>query len=184
MGAGSVGFTFSPDGKEVCYVSNPTPNLEAVNTNKDLWIVNSAGGTPKDITADNQAYDGNPQYSPDGKYIAYKTQKIPAYESDLFLIALYNRATGEKTILTDKFDNWENDIQWSADSKTIYFTAQHEGHTPLYKIDIATKKIDKILDGRPSTLSRSCPITKRSSSPAVQSASPQKCGRPLLTERM
>ncbi|MFI5253002.1 MAG: S9 family peptidase [Bacteroidota bacterium] len=142
---GGLGFTCSPDGNEICYVSDHSGMEERTN-NKDLWIVNSAGGEAKCITTANKSYDGNPQYSPDGKYIAYKLQRINGYESDLFKIALYNRSTGESTILTDKFDNWENDIKWSNDSKTIYFTAQYQGHTPFYKIDVKTKKITKILE--------------------------------------
>ena len=43
---------------------------------------------PRNITAANPAYDGSPKYSPDGKYIGYRTQKQPGYESDRFRIAL------------------------------------------------------------------------------------------------
>ena len=42
---------------------------------------------PRNITAGNPAYDGSPKYSPDGRYIAYRTQKQPGYESDLFRLA-------------------------------------------------------------------------------------------------
>ena len=142
---GSVGFTYSPDGKEVCYVSEHDYN-DAQSNNKDCWLVSSSGGEPKNITAEDKSYDGNPQYSPDGKYIAYKLQMIPAYESDLIRIGLYDRETGAKTVLTESFDNWVNDIKWSPDSKSIYFTAQVEGHYPLYRIDIGSKKITKVID--------------------------------------
>jgi dipeptidyl aminopeptidase/acylaminoacyl peptidase len=142
---GGVGFAVSPDGKEVCFVSNHDPN-EAETTNKDLFIVPAAGGTPKDITESNKAYDGDPAYSPDGRYIAYRTQAIPTYESDLFRIALYDRKTGERTTLSEAFDNWVDDIKWAPDSRSIYFTADVKGHVPLYNIDIATKKITPVID--------------------------------------
>jgi len=142
---GSVGFTYSPDGKEVCFVSNHDP-VEASSTNKDLWIVPSTGGEAKNITADNKAYDGGPQYSPDGKYIAYHVQAVPGFESDLIKLALYDRTAGTRAILTDAFDNWIGDIRWSPDSKSIYFTAPVKGHTPLYKIDIRSKKISLVID--------------------------------------
>jgi dipeptidyl aminopeptidase/acylaminoacyl peptidase len=142
---GGVGFAVSPDGKEVCFVSNHDPN-EAETTNKDLFIVPAAGGTPRDITESNKAYDGDPAYSPDGRYIAYRTQMIPTYESDLFRIALYDRKTGERKTLTEAFDNWVDDIKWAPDSRSIYFTADVKGHVPLYNVDIETKKIAPVID--------------------------------------
>jgi Tol biopolymer transport system component len=77
----------------------------------------AAGGAAKNITESNKAYDGDPEYSPDGKYIAYRTQKIPGYESDLFRIAIYGRKTGETTILTESFDNWVDAFHWAPDQK-------------------------------------------------------------------
>jgi Tol biopolymer transport system component len=84
---GQDNYAFSPDGREICYTSNHD-KVEAASTNNDLWIVPVNGGTsgvlvaPKNITADNPASDSTPLYSPDGKYIAYRAQQRPGYESD------------------------------------------------------------------------------------------------------
>ncbi len=144
---GGIGFSFSPDGKEICYVSNHDPNEEET-TNKDLWLVPTNGGEAKNITAENKAYDGDPVYSPDGRYIAYRTQKIPTYESDRFRLAVYDRQTGKKTILTEAFDNWVDDFKWAPDSKSIYFKGEVKGHYPLYNVNIKTRRIRKILDAK------------------------------------
>jgi dipeptidyl aminopeptidase/acylaminoacyl peptidase len=143
--AGSTGYSFSPDGTEICFVSNRDVN-EAETTNKDLWLVSTQGGEVRNITDDNEAYDGDPGYSPDGRYIAYRTQKIPTFEADKFRIALYNRQTGEKQMITDNFDYWMNDYKWSPDSKSIYFIGEVKGHFPLYRMEIESGKISDILD--------------------------------------
>ena len=142
---GGTGFAYSPDGLEVCYVSDHSAS-EAETNNKDLWIVPSGGGEARNITAANLSYDGSPEYSPDGAMIAYKLQLIPAYESDRIRIAVYDRKSGARTVLTEDFDNWVNDFTWAPDSRTIYFTAPVAGHTPLYTVDARTKKIVKVLD--------------------------------------
>ncbi len=143
--AGATGYAFSPDGKEICFVSNRDKN-EAETTNKDLWIVPVTGGEAKNITDDNEAYDGDPQYSPDGRYIAYRMQKVPTFESDKFRIALYDRKTGKKRIITDDFDYWMDDFTWSPDGKYIYFIGEVMGHFPLYRLNVKNGEIVKILD--------------------------------------
>ena len=131
---GQDDYAFSPDGKEICYASNHDKN-PAASTNNDLWIVPVTGGPAKNITADNPASDSSPLYSPDGRYIAYRAQQRPGYESDRFRLMLYDRKTGEKKNLTESFDHWVGTFVWAPDSKTIDFSAEHKGHSLIYAID-------------------------------------------------
>jgi dipeptidyl aminopeptidase/acylaminoacyl peptidase len=136
---GQDNYAFSPDGQEICYTSNHDKN-EAASTNNDLWIVPVNGPTgaspvqPKNITTDNPASDSTPLYSPDGKFIAYRAQQRPGYESDRFRLMLYDRKTGEKKDATEDFDHWVGSFVWAPDSKTIYFSAEHMRHSLIYAV--------------------------------------------------
>ena len=145
--AGPSGYAFSPDSKEICYLSNHDEHPEA-STNCDLWIVPVTGGKARNITAENKAWDGSPQYSPDGRYIAYRFQRTPSYESDRFILGLYDRKTGEKRVLTEQFDNWVDDYKWADDSKSIYFLGQERGYEPLYRVSLRNNKITKMIGNR------------------------------------
>ncbi len=129
---GQDNYVFSPDGQEVCYASNHE-KVEATSTNNDLWLVPVTGGTAKNITADNPASDSTPLYSPDGKYIAYRAQQRPGYESDRFRLMMYDRKTGAKKNLTEDFDGWVGTFAW-AGGHDIVFSAENEGASPIYYI--------------------------------------------------
>ncbi len=123
-------FNFSPDSKEICFTAVTDP-VEAISTNGDLFIVPVAGGEVQRITTQ-PGFDGGPSYSPDGKYIAYHAQLTPEYESDRWRAMLYDRATHKIENLSEGFDRSANELTWSTDSKSIYFTAENETLQPIY----------------------------------------------------
>ena len=137
--AGQDDYAFSPDGQEICYTSNHD-KVEAASTNNDLFIVPvnvGTGASPvqaKNITADNKAADETPLYSPDGKYIAYRAQQRPGYESDRFRLMLYDRKTGQKKNLMENFDHWVGTFAWEPDSTQLYFVAENHGTSPLWSV--------------------------------------------------
>ena len=143
---GDTDLNFSPDSKEICYTA-VTDKMEATSTNGDLFLVPVTGGEPKRITT-NQGFDGNPVYSPDGKYIAYHAQMTPGYEADRWQVMLYNRQAGQSENISASFDRSAGELSWSPDSKTIYFLAENETLQPIYATEPragATPK--KLLDG-------------------------------------
>jgi dipeptidyl aminopeptidase/acylaminoacyl peptidase len=146
---GPLQYDFSPDGAEFVYVSNRDKDL-ASSTNNDLWLISMTNreAKPRNITASNSAYDGSPTYSPDGKYIAYRLQRQPGYESDLLRLAIYDRSAGTSTVLTESFRNWIDEFEWADDSKSIYFTGPVEGQNPIYRLDLSTKTITQLIADR------------------------------------
>src|SRR5690349_14694652 len=140
-------YAISPDGQEVAFTSN-IDEVEATSTNNDIFLVPIAGGPAKNITVANKASDATPLYSPDGRYIAYLAQFRPGYESDRFRLLLYERATGKITNLTENFDRWVGSFVWAVDSKMIYFSAENEGESPIYQLEIASaRRIMGIVNG-------------------------------------
>ena len=127
-------FEVSPDGRELVYARNTDPHPE-VSTNSDVFIVPLAGGEARRITT-RQGADTSPKYSPDGKWIAYVSQARAGYESDLFELWLYNRATGTRTRLAPDFPNWIESYAWAPDSRTIYFTTSENARQPIYELAI------------------------------------------------
>ena len=97
----------------------------------------------KNITADNPASDSTPLYSPDGKYIAYRAQQRPGYESDRFRLMLYDRKTGEKKTIPfpNRFDNWVGTFTWSPDASKIYFVTEIEGQSWVWYIELKEARI-------------------------------------------
>jgi dipeptidyl aminopeptidase/acylaminoacyl peptidase len=144
--SGPSDINFSPDSKEICYTA-VTDKVEAISTNGDLFVVPVAGGESKRITS-NPGFDGNPVYSPNGRYIAYHAQLKPEYESDRWRVMLYDRQSGKSENLSEGFDRSAAELAWSPDSKTIYFLAENETLQPIYAMEAKTGAAPrKLLDG-------------------------------------
>ncbi|WP_246153583.1 S9 family peptidase [Terriglobus albidus] len=133
---GPVGYAFSPDEKELAYVVN-MDEVPAASTNNDIYTVDLAtpGAKPVKITTSPGSDDG-PAYSPDGKYLAFRSQARAGYESDRFRLMLYDREKKTTKEAVRKFDNWVDEFTWSPDSKRIYFASASEGQEPVLAVDI------------------------------------------------
>lgn len=143
---GPDGYAISPDGTEVCFTSNRTGH-PAWTTNNDLYLVPISGGEPTDITTDNPGSDASPQYSPDGRYVAYTSQARDGYESDLIRLRVYDRKARMVRDVTPGFDQWVGSFAWAPDNDTIYFTAPERGRQPVFKTSVSRPRVEKILDG-------------------------------------
>jgi dipeptidyl aminopeptidase/acylaminoacyl peptidase len=134
---GADDYAISPDGAEVCYAAiddtGTLPEIRlrsAIGTNSDLYAVSIDGGTTRKITS-NPAADNAPQYSPDGKYLAWRAQIRPGYESDRWRLWVMERATGRVADLTENMDRWVESFAWSPDSASLFFTSEDRGRQAI-----------------------------------------------------
>ena len=141
---GPTDYAFSPDSKELAFVSNHD-KVEATSTNADVWIVSVRGGAARNITAANHGYDGSPQFSPDGRYLAYRSQTTPGFESDRFRLTLYDRKTNRARSVTETLDSWVDEFTFTSDSQTIYLTAEERGREPIYSVSVSGGPVKKVV---------------------------------------
>ncbi len=132
---GGDDFDVSPDGLEVCYSMNADA-VPAISTNSDLYVVSIAGGQSKRITI-TPGSDTGPRYSPDGKYIAWRSQLRAGYESDRFRLMTLERSSGKVNNLTESLDRWVNSFTWAPDSASLFFTTTDRGRQAIQVIPLA-----------------------------------------------
>lgn len=128
---------FTPDSKEVVFVSNREGNdREAWTTNNDVWSVPVTGGTAKKLTP-NPAADVQPVFTSDGKFMIVRAQRRPGFESDRWYLDVYDRATGARRTVFESPDLSVSDFTLTKDGATIVFTATSKGADNLYRVPLA-----------------------------------------------
>jgi len=129
---GGGGFAFAPDSKELAFTENLDPE-PAISTSADIFTLDLTNPSAKPVkVSTSEGGDFNPAYSPDGKYLAWRSQLRPGYESDKFRLLVYDRAAKTTKDLLPKFDNWVDEFAWSLRSSDIYFTSENHGEVDLY----------------------------------------------------
>ena len=135
-------YRFSPDGKAIVFSVRIAGKTEAWSTNFDLFQVPAAGGAaPRNLTADNPAWDAKPIFSPDGKTLAYLAMSRPGFEADRFQLMMMDVATGAKRKVAASWDRSISDYRFTPDGSAVLATADDTGQHPLFSINVASGKV-------------------------------------------
>lgn len=133
-------YTFSPDSSRLVFSTRVKGKSEPWSTNFDLYEVSVDGGEPRNLTADNPAWDTQPIFSADGKLLAWRAMERPGFEADRFHIVVMDTKSGERRALTQSWDRSVDSMAFSADGRTIYATTDHLGQHPLWSVEVKSGK--------------------------------------------
>ena len=125
-------YAISPEGQEVAYTSN-IDEVEATSTNNEIFVVPISGGTPKKIST-SPGSDTTPLYSPDGKYLAWRSQARAGFEADKWRLFVQDRQSAKTTDVTENFDRSVGSFTWQPDSAMVTFTAEDHGNAAIFSV--------------------------------------------------
>ncbi len=149
-------YAISPDGQEITYTSN-IDEVEATSTNSEIFTLpiavesavpsgqnrqsgsdpdalRTAHATSKKVSTSPGA-DTTPLYSPDGKYLAWRSQARAGFEADKWRLLMQDRQSGKTRDLTEKFDRSAGSFTWEQFPEgvtAILFTAEDHGESPMF----------------------------------------------------
>ena len=130
---GGCGGAFAPDSKELAFTENLDPE-PAISVSAKIFTLDLTNAAAKPVAISTSAGGNfNPAYSPDGKYIAWRSEARAGYESDKFRLVVYDRAAKTVKDLLPKFDRWVEEFAWALGSHSIYFTSGNHGEEDIYE---------------------------------------------------
>jgi dipeptidyl aminopeptidase/acylaminoacyl peptidase len=138
-----AGFDITPDGSTV--VTGRWGDTEDVlERDLNLVAVDVDSGEQR-MLANDKAWYESPACSPDGGYAvaARNGKSTPEVMADNTLY-LFDLTTGENQDLLEGFDRWPHGAVWSHDSRTVYFTADDDGHVPAFRVEVASGEVRRL----------------------------------------
>jgi dipeptidyl aminopeptidase/acylaminoacyl peptidase len=125
-------YAISPDGQEVAYTCN-VDEVEATSTNDEIFVVPISGGTPEKISTSPGA-DTTPLYSPDGKFLAWRSQARAGFEADKWRLLMQDRQSRKIRDATENFDRSVGSYVWEPGSLMLFFSYETSGQAVLGQI--------------------------------------------------
>ena len=145
---GSEQLAFAPDGYRIAYTSRKlTGKAEAESTNADIYLYDIHDQKTVNLSEGLGGYDTEPNFSPDGRQVAWLSMATPGFEADRNGIVVYDFTSKSRVDITKGSELSAGNIRWSTDGKTIYFVAVVTGAEQLFSLPAKGGKIRQITTG-------------------------------------
>ncbi|MBX3737512.1 MAG: S9 family peptidase [Candidatus Didemnitutus sp.] len=132
--SGEVHFDIAPDGKTIALDFNSTPPPYRDFPNQDIYLVPTDGsGAMQNITPENKGGDESPKWAPDGKSVYFVRTETPYYSGEFQKLWRHDLASGKNVSVTDALDYSIDEVEFSADGRTLWFAAEDKGVVPIFK---------------------------------------------------
>jgi dipeptidyl aminopeptidase/acylaminoacyl peptidase len=132
-----TGYAWAPDSMEAAFVANLDRSPQAT-TNNAVFVLrlNDAAARPERVSVSLASNDA-PAYSPDGKWLAFRSQARPGHKNDEFRLMLLDRRSGTISEALSNFDRRIDEFTWTSDSASIFFATRDRGKSQIYSAAVA-----------------------------------------------
>ena len=138
---------WSPDGKEILYLTNPEPNQDEF-FNYDVFALKVADGSVRRITA-TEFNEYDPVWSPDGKKILFRGTRRGLTDRETTMedthVWLMNADGSDRREIGAAVDNRQGSPHWSSDGNSVYFTVQERGSNYLMRLPVSGGKPEYVV---------------------------------------
>ncbi|MCP1726299.1 dipeptidyl aminopeptidase/acylaminoacyl peptidase [Natronospira proteinivora] len=132
-GAGAGSYDVAPDESRVAFQADSA--RDGVNPEYDLFLVTPGDEQAENITADNEAPDSSPLFSPDSQTLAFTRQHIRGFYADQSELMFHDLDSGEQRMLTEEWDRSVSDLVWAPDGSGLYGAIDDAGTNRVYFIN-------------------------------------------------
>ena len=140
---------FSPDGRQIAYVSNGTDDARAVATDEIRLLAAVPGSKPRRLLSTWSPNHQRLQWSPDGSLIAFLQGDEPRYNAYIMdRLAVAELKSGKVRALTAGLDRAVLSPAFSADGRSVQFAVEDDGTQYPAEISLATGAIQRLGGGR------------------------------------